>query len=114
MVSLIKQVDAAVAADPAKKERGFVAFLGEPSDALKKQLADLAEKEKIAIPLVINDAGTKNPEGYALSGDAYATVLVYSKHKVKQNFALREGEIDAKAIAAIVEATKKLVDPGLR
>ena len=30
MIGLIKQVDAAVAADPEKKVRGFVAFIHEP------------------------------------------------------------------------------------
>jgi hypothetical protein len=110
LIGLIKQVDVAVAADPDKKTRGFVAFLHEPDDAFKKSLADLAAKEKVAIPFVV--PVDRPPNGYPIADDAYATVLVYNKHKVKQNFALREGEIDDKAVSAIVEAAKHAKDEG--
>ena len=102
LIGLIKKVDAAVAADPEKKTRGFVAFLHEPDAAFKKRLAELAEREKIAIPLVI--PVDQPPRGYPLAEEAYATVLVYKAHKVKENYALREAELDGATVAAIAEA----------
>lgn len=103
MIGLIKQVDAAVASDPEKKTRAFVTFLQEPDDAFKKRLVELAAKEKIAIPLVVLAEPVK---AYALADEAYATVLVYDKRKVKKNFALREAELDEKAISQIAEAAR--------
>lgn len=106
LIGLIKKVNEAVAADPDKKTRGFVAFLQPPDEALKKRLAELAEKEKIQIPLTI--AVDRPPKGYPIAEDAYVTVLVYSKRVVKQSFALREKELVADAVDRIAEAAKNV------
>jgi hypothetical protein len=112
LIGLIKQVDSVVAADPEKATRAFVAVLQPADDALKQKLAKLAAEQKIAIPLVI--PVDQPPGGYPLSADAYATVLVYNKHKVKENFALRENELDEKVVADIIDAAKHVKDDGPR
>jgi hypothetical protein len=105
LVGLIKQVDKAVYGEKTE-ERAVVAFL-KKGDDLKKKLEDLATAEKLSTPLVIAAAAPGNPDGYPLAADAQATVLVYEKHKVKANFALREGEIDAKVLDAIARAARE-------
>jgi hypothetical protein len=107
LIGLINKIDETLAASGGEK-KGFVVFLGEPSDALRKKIVDLAAEKKIEIPLVVPDSAPADPAGYAIAEDAHATVILYKKKVVKASYAYRQDEIDGQAIDEVVAAIKSL------
>lgn len=51
------------------------------------------------------------PEGYNLNPEADVTVLVYRNQKVDANFAFRKDGMTEKDVAAVLEATQKVLPP---
>jgi hypothetical protein len=97
LIKLIKKIDAATAKHEEDRMGSFVVFLSD-STALEKQLKQIADREKIkhTILTIDNPAG---PQAYNVARDADVTVVLYTDHKVKANYAfakraLKEQDID--------------------
>jgi hypothetical protein len=100
LTSLVKKIDAETVKHKSANMGSFVVFLSD-NEKLSDKLKTLATKEKIntCIFAVDNVAG---PRGYEVAKDADVTVVLYSKQKVVANHSFKKGELNAKAIAAIV------------
>jgi len=105
--TLIKKVDKATAQHKEDRLGSFVVFLNDSED-LAKQLKDLAEKDKIehTVLSIDNAAG---PERYNVSKDADVTVVLYTKHNVKANYAFPKGKMTEKDVDKIVADLSKIL-----
>jgi len=88
LARLAKAVDKFVADNQSKRVAAIVVFLAEATDGSRKALADLAEKEKLSIPLVLPTAGPKGPPAYRLHEKADVTVIVARVNRVRANAVL--------------------------
>jgi hypothetical protein len=103
VASLVKAVDEA---HKGKKNAGaFLVLLEKDQRAGEEKLAKLQAETGASIPLTVNKAGEKSPEGYSVNADVKNTILVYKDRKVVNNFAL--DSITEKDVKEIVEAAKK-------
>jgi hypothetical protein len=108
LASLLVKIDAATAAHQDAGLASFTVFLGDPAhwSAPVKQLADA---NNIAHDvLTVSESA---PESYGIAADAMVTVVLYHHHKVTANHAFRAGELDEKAIAAIVADVTRMLPP---
>src|SRR5262245_31908363 len=108
LTSLVKKIDEATAKNSSNRMASFVVFLGaeESLTPKLKQLADTATIEKCILSIVEKPDG---PPGYDIPKEADLTVVLYVKHNVKANHAFKKGELNAKAIDAIVLDLKKIL-----
>ena len=106
---LAAKIDAALAAHKASELRSWVTVLAEDQSKLDATVATWARKHALrGVPAgVFEDA--EGPPSYKLHRDADVTVLLSVKQKVLANHAFRAGELDEKAIAAIVADVTKIV-----
>jgi hypothetical protein len=109
VVSLIKKIDAATVVHQDVKMGSFVVFLND-EEGLAAQLKQLAAREKISEMILSVDSPT-GPPSYKVAKDADVTVVLYTHHTVRANHAFRRGELDEKAIAAVVADIAKIL-PG--
>ena len=110
VASLIKQIDAQVAQNQSKKMKAFVVLLSEQPKDSESKLQDVAKENDLKnIPLTTFN-GAAGPEEYKLSGDADLTVLMWVNSDVKVNRAFAKGELDKKAIDAILADTNKILN----
>jgi hypothetical protein len=107
VTNLIKKIDAATAEHSDAKMGSFVVFLND-SEELQKKAKEVADKEKIkkCVLSVDNPAG---PKGYNVSKDAEVTVVLYTAHTVKANYAFSKGELDDKAIEKVLADVTKIL-----
>jgi len=107
LIQLIKKIDAATAKHEDEKLGSFVVFLGDTGD-LEKKLKEVADKENIkhTILSVDNPAG---PQAYKVAKNADVTVVLYTDHKVKANYAFAKGELKDKDINTIVASLSKIL-----
>ena len=110
LTSLVKKIDAATKENSSAKMGSFVVFLANEDDAKKMEtsLPDYAKKEKIK-SLVLAIDNVAGPQGYNIPKDAEVTVVLYNKRTVKANYAFRKGELNEKAIEAIVKDIPKIL-----
>jgi hypothetical protein len=106
LTKLIKQLDHATAKNAGCSMGSFVVFLSD-SDSLEKQLKEVAEKEKLKHTILSID-NPSGPKGYEVAKDADVTVVLYTEHKVKANYAFKKGELSGKAIDQIVADIAKI------
>lgn len=107
VTKLIKKIDGATAKNKASNMGSFVVFLSD-SDQLPGKLKDLAAKEHVnnTILSVDNPAG---PQKYNVAKNAAVTVVLYTNHTVKANFAFGKGGLKDKDIDTIVADVTKIV-----
>jgi hypothetical protein len=107
LTSLVKKLDDATAQHSDCRMGSFVVFCND-EEGLDKQLKTLADKQKLKkIVLTIdNPAGPKN---YDIAKDAEVTVVLYTKHEVKSNYAFKKGELKAADIDKIVSEVSKIL-----
>lgn len=109
LTKLIKRIDEAT---DKNKERGmgsYVVFLSD-SDALEKELKQLAKKEKTEqCVLAIDDPEGPTAKDYKIAPEADVTVVLYSALTIKANHAFKKGELNDKAIDAIVADLAKIL-----
>ena len=115
LASLARSANQMVADNADKRMAAFVVFLAENNAANQQKLRDLADKEKIAIPLTIALEGTKGPGAYKLHPKADVTALASRRKKVQANIVLTQpapaDEAACKAqVDQIIAAAKKLLD----
>ena len=106
VTALVKQIDDEVGKNADKKMCGFVVLLTDDADAGSKQLAKLAEEQKIKhVPLTVFD-GAAGPEKYKIAKDAAVTVMMWTKGRIQVNEAYAAGKLsadDAKKVSGQAE-----------
>jgi hypothetical protein len=107
LTTLIKKIDVATAKNQKARMGSFVVFLSD-KEGLDAQLKSLAAKQglKNIVLSIDNPAG---PERYQVARDADVTVVLYSDHTVRSNFAYRKGQLNDQAITQILNAVPKTV-----
>ncbi|MSR32437.1 MAG: hypothetical protein EXR99_13135 [Gemmataceae bacterium] len=108
LTSLVKKIDAATGKNSASKMGSFVVFLNDDS-ALEGKLKELADKEGIKNTILSIDTNPVGPPGYEINKDADITVVLYTSREVKANHAFRKGELNDKAIEAILKDVPKIL-----
>ena len=68
-----------------------------------------AKKENIK-SLVLAIDNVAGPQAYNIAKDAEVTVVLYNKRTVKANYAFRKGELNEKAVEAIVKDIPKILE----
>ena len=107
VAKLIKKIDEATVKNKDAKMGSFVVFCNSDK-GLEKKLQGLAKEAdlKKCVLAIDNPAG---PEDYKVSKDADVTVVLYTKHVAKVNYAFKKGELDDKAIDKIVADISKIL-----
>jgi len=107
LTSLVKKIDAETAKNKSANMGSFVVFLSD-DEKLGDKVKALAEKEGIknCIFSIDNPAG---PKGYNVDKDADVTVVLYNKRKVESNHSFKKGQLNSKAIEAIVADVPKIL-----
>ncbi len=108
LTSLVKKIDAATASNSSCKMGSFVVFLGDEDD-LKKQIKDLAEKEKIKNTILTLMSTPSGPPSYKVAKDAQFTVVLYNDRKVEANYAFAKGQLSDKDVEKIVGDLTKIL-----
>jgi hypothetical protein len=107
LTSLIKKTDECTAKHSDCSMGSFVVFLSD-SENLEGQLKELAKKEAITkcVLSIDNPAG---PPNYKVAKDAEITVVLYTEHVVKANFAFKKGEMKDKNVEMIIADVTKIL-----
>ena len=107
LTRLIKRIDQATDKNQDRSMGCFAVLLSD-SDNLEKELKELAKREEIQHCILTID----NPEGpsdYNIDQEAEVTVILYTKETVKANHAFKKGDLNDKAIEAIVADLGKIL-----
>jgi hypothetical protein len=91
LTHLIKKIDTCTGKHKDCSMGSFVVFLSD-SDSLSEELKGLAKKEKID-RCVLSIDGPAGPAAYKVARDADVTVVLYTDHVVKANYAFKKGEM---------------------
>jgi len=107
LTQLIKKIDTETAKNKKAHMGSFVVFLSD-KEGLDAQLKSLAEKEglKNIVLSIDNPAG---PEKYQIAKDADVTVVLYSDHTVRSNYAYRQGQLNSEAVSQVVGSIPKIL-----
>jgi hypothetical protein len=108
LLRLIAKLDAACVRHARQELGSFVVFF-DASEPLQEKLRGFAAKAMLKKLVLASEAEKQIPE-YKASAEADVTVLLYSRHQVKANFAFRKGELSDAAIDAIVDALPKILN----
>lgn len=108
LTQLLQKVDALVDQNRAAGLRGFGVFLPQEGKELFPKVQTLAFNAHLSMPLTIATTATEGPSGQEIHPDASLTVILYRDQTVTANFAYRAGQLDAKAIEAILKSTREL------
>jgi hypothetical protein len=107
--TLITKIDAATVKHSDAKMGSFVVFLGDEEDKTfekdLKKMADEAGLKKIV--LSIHDK--TGPAKYKIAKEADVTVVLYTDHEVKANYAFKKGELKAQNVEQIVADVSKIL-----
>jgi hypothetical protein len=109
LIGLIEKIDEEIYGKKGEPQ-GFVVFLAPKDEALKKRLAEIAAAKGLRIPLTISESGEKEPRGYVLAPDAFATVVLYEERNVKAAFAFRKDELNEAAAESVRKAIREHFD----
>ena len=107
LTKLIKRIDQATGNNKERRMGSFVVFLGD-SEKLEAEVKELATREKVQQCILAID----NPEGpkdFDIGPDAEVTVVLYAKLTVKANHAFKKGELNDKAIDAILADLSRML-----
>jgi len=107
LLRLLTKLDAACVRHSRQELGSFVVFF-DPSEQLQEKLQGFAEKEQLKKLIVASEAEKRIPE-YKVSAEAEVTVLLYTRHQVKVNFAFRKGELTDAAIDDVIAALPKIL-----
>jgi hypothetical protein len=107
VTKLIKKLDGATCSNEGCSMGSFVVFLSDNEEGLAQQLKSLAKENdlKKIILSIDNPAGPKN---YKIAKGADVTVVLYTNHTVKANFAFKKGQLSDKDIDTIVSDIPKI------
>jgi hypothetical protein len=107
LTSLVKKIDAATAKHSDCRMGSFVVFLSD-EEQLEKKLKEVADKDKLehTVLTIDNPAG---PKAYNIAKEADVTVVLYTHHNVKANYAFRKGELKDDDVEKIVQDVAKIL-----
>ncbi len=108
LTKLIKEIDAATAKNQSAKMGSFVVFLSKDTEGTEKELKELVKSQNIqkTILAIDNPAG---PKDYNVSKNADITVVLYTDHTVKANYAFEKGKLTEKDITTILKDLPKIL-----
>jgi hypothetical protein len=106
LTSLVKKIDAATVENKSCKMGSFIVFCSDDDD-LKTKLKELAKTEDLK-KIILTIDQPDGPTKYKVAKDADITVILYNQRKVEVNRAFKKGELDDKAVDAIVADIKKI------
>ncbi len=110
LAKLVAGLDKAVGDNKKAELRGWVTFLNDDQTAFDPLVVDWAKKHAIRnVPLGVFE-DRDGPPTYKLHRDAEVTVLLFTKHKVVNNFAFRNGELTDERIADVLKVIPSLLD----
>jgi len=110
LAKLVAGIDKVVAENKKAELHGWVTFLNDDQSAFDPLVVDWAKKHAIRnVPLAVFE-DVAGPPTYKLNRDADLTVLLFTKHKVVNNFAFRSGELTDERIAEILKAIPALLE----
>jgi hypothetical protein len=110
LAKLVAGVDKLLADNKKAELRGWVTFLHEDQTAFDPQVVDWAKKHAIRnVPMAVFEDPV-GPPTYKLSRDADVTIILFTKHKVVNNFAFRSGELTDERIADVLKAVPGLIE----
>ncbi len=104
---LIKAIDKATAENKAAEMGSYVVFCSDEEN-LDKKLKEMVKTANIKETVVCIDSPS-GPGKYKIAKDADLTVVLYTKRKVKVNYAFEKGKITDSDIATIVADVSKIV-----
>ena len=107
LTHLLKKVDAETSKNKRARMGSFVVFLCD-KEGCESQLKNLAEKEGLK-QIVLSIDNPAGPQKYNVARDADITVVLYSDHTVRSNFAYRAGQLNDQAIDQIVASIPKIL-----
>ncbi len=109
LTALIKNVDMQVEKNKDKKMEAFVVFLSDDVDTIEPKIKELAEKNKVKIPLTLIE-DVAGPEEYHISKDADVTIMMWVDNEVKVNHAFSKGKLKKENIKKVADDTKKILE----
>lgn len=109
LTALIKDVDKQVEKNKDKKMEAFVVFLSDDADSLEPKIKELAEKNKVKIPLTLIE-DVAGPKEYNISQDADVTVMMWVESEVKVNHAYGKGQLKKDEVKKVAGETKKILE----
>jgi hypothetical protein len=110
LAKLVAGLDKMLADNKKAELRSWVTFLHEDQTAFDPQVVDWAKKHAIRnVPMAVFEDPV-GPPTYKLNSDAEVTVMLYTKHKVINNFAFRNGELTETRIAEVLKAVPQLLE----
>lgn len=108
LLRLLKKLDAACVRHLRQELGSFAVFL-DASEPLQEKLRGFAENVKLKKLIIASEAEKQIPE-YKVSAEAEVTLLLYTRHQVRANFAFRKGELTDTAIEEIIAALPKILN----
>lgn len=106
VANLIRKIDEATVKNKGCDMGSFVVFCSD-EDGLEAKLKSLAAKGKLS-KIVLSIDNPAGPKDYNVSKEADVTVVLYTDHTVKANFAFKKGQLSDKSIDAIVADISKI------
>jgi hypothetical protein len=107
LTSLVKKIDA-VNQKQGKKMMSFAIFLSD-KEGIEKELKNLAVKEELKEFVLAKDSPA-GPKGYDVAKEADVTVVLYVGRDVKANHAFKKGQLNQKAVDAIMADMPKILE----
>jgi len=108
---LVRQLDALVSQNEAKKMASFVNLLGDDQEALKSAAKSLVEKSHSQhVAVVVPKDHKAGPKNLKLNPQAGVTVLIYRQGIVEANHAVAAGGLNSQEIATIVRDARKILN----
>jgi hypothetical protein len=104
---LITSIDK-VTGEHSKCEMGSFAVFLTDDDKTESKLKTMAEKASLK-NLTLSIDNPQGPAKYSIAKDADVTVILYTEHKVKANYAFKKGEMKDSDVEAIVKDVAKIV-----
>lgn len=107
LAQLVKKIDEETVKNKRARMGSFVVFLSD-KEGLQSQLKSLSEKEGLK-QIVLSIDNPAGPQKYNVSRNADVTVVLYSDHTVRSNFAYRAGQLNDQAIEQVVASIPKIL-----
>ena len=111
LARLVKQIDAMVAKHADAEMAAFVNFIGDDREKLQARVKKFASKNNVKnVALVVPVENENGPPNFKINADAGTTVMMYRGLEVKANRAIPAGNLNKKAIRAILNDTAKILE----
>ena len=111
LAKLLKKIEEEVEEHQDEKLASFVNMIGTDPESMKKAAAEFATKHGIKrIAFVVPEDAKDGPPDLKIAPDADVTVICYRGGIVQANHAFAKGGLSDEKIAAVAEASCKMVE----